>query len=110
MGGSKQQGSLDLRVGCAGWSIPKKQAHHFPGAGSHLERYAGRFNAVEINSSFYRPHRPTTYARWADSVPAGFRFAVKVPREITHERRLVDAAEGLDRFLAEACALGDRLG
>src|SRR6185312_17112458 len=63
-----------------------------------------------INSSFYRPHRPATYARWAASVPAGFRFAVKVPKEITHTRRLVATAEPLRRFLAEASALGDKIG
>ena len=49
-----------------------------------------RFPAVEINSSFYRPHRPSTYQRWAATVPAHFRFAVKVPKEITHLRRLAD--------------------
>ncbi|MBI0538221.1 DUF72 domain-containing protein [Roseomonas sp. KE2513] len=97
-------------IGTAGWSIPKQHAESFPGTGSHLERYAARLPAVEINSSFYRPHRPATYARWAASVPPGFRFSVKVPREITHTRRLVDAEEPLDRFLAEVQALGDRLG
>jgi uncharacterized protein YecE (DUF72 family) len=65
---------------------------------------------VEINSSFYRPHRPATYARWAAGVPDGFRFAVKMPREITHWRKLVDVADLLERFLAEVAALGDRLG
>jgi uncharacterized protein YecE (DUF72 family) len=97
-------------IGCAGWSIPREHADHFSAAGSHLERYAGRFSAVEINSSFYRPHRPATYARWAAAVPSGFRFAVKVPREITHTRRLADAADLLDRFLAEIGGLGDKLG
>src|SRR4051812_32051961 len=72
-----------LYVGCAGWSVPKEHAGHFPAAGSHLQRYASRFPAVEINSSFYRPHRPATYARWAATVPDRFRFAGKVPREIT---------------------------
>jgi aspartate/methionine/tyrosine aminotransferase len=59
---------------------------------------------VEINSSFYRPHRPSTYERWAASVPASFRFSVKVPRSITHERRLADADALLDAFLAEHAA------
>ncbi|MFC0410365.1 DUF72 domain-containing protein [Roseomonas elaeocarpi] len=98
------------RVGTAGWSIPKQHGGAFPAEGSHLERYARRLPATEINSSFYRPHRPATYARWAASVPAGFCFAVKVPREITHERRLVDATEPLGRFLGEAEALGEALG
>ncbi len=82
----------------------------FPGEGTHLQRYAGQFGAVEVNSSFYRPHRPATYARWAASVPPGFRFAVKLPREITHMRRLLDAAGPLDQFLAEITGLGETLG
>ena len=97
-------------VGTAAWSIPAQHAHAFPGEGSHLERYSRRFPAVEINSSFYRPHRPSTYQRWASTVPAHFRFAVKVPKEITHLRRLADVDEPLERFLAEAGALGEKLG
>lgn len=100
----------EIRVGCAGWSIPGAQAARFPGEGTHLERYARRFAAGEINSSFYRPHRPATYQRWAASTPDGFRFAVKVPKEITHTRRLADIEEPLERFLAEAGELGEKLG
>jgi len=99
-----------IAVGCAGWSIRSEHAQAFPGSGTHLERYARRLPAVEINSSFYRPHRPETYARWAASTPAAFRFAVKVPREITHTRRLRDSADPLERFLGEAASLGGRLG
>lgn len=99
-----------IRIGTAGWSIPKAHAAAFPAEGTHLERYARRFAAVEINSSFYRPHRPDTYARWAASVPPGFRFAVKLPREISHQRRLIAATEPLAAFLAGIRPLGDRLG
>jgi len=99
-----------LRIGTAGWSIPAAQANHFPWDGSHLERYSRRLPAVEINSSFYRPHRPSTYERWAASVPSDFRFAVKVPKEITHTRRLANAAEPLARFLKEVRLLGTKLG
>ena len=91
---------MTIRIGTAGWTVPKAVAEKFPGEGGHLARYAGRFDAVEINSSFYRPHRPATYARWAASVPHGFRFAMKIPREITHTRRLADAMDPLDRFLS----------
>ena len=99
-----------IRIGCAGWSVPKGHAGCFPAEGTHLMRFAGRLPAVEINSSFYRPHRPTTYARWAESVPEEFRFAVKVPKEATHKRRLVGAEDVLDRFLAEVTCLGNKLG
>jgi uncharacterized protein YecE (DUF72 family) len=99
-----------VRIGTAGWVIPRRFGEHFPQQGSVLARYAGVFNAVEINSSFYRPHKPATYARWADSVPDDFRFAVKLPKMITHERRLVDALELLDSFLEQVRCLGQKLG
>ncbi len=99
-----------LLVGCAGWSLPKASAGAFPGDGSQLERYAAVFPAVEINSSFYRPHRPATYAKWADCVPDDFRFAVKVPRAITHDARLEKVEQQLVRFASEAGELGEKLG
>jgi uncharacterized protein YecE (DUF72 family) len=98
-----------LRLGCASWSLPRDIQDQFPGDAPHLARYATRLNAVEINSSFHRPHSRATYERWAASVPPSFRFAVKLPRTITHERRLADAAPLLDEFLAQASGLGDRL-
>lgn len=82
----------------------------FPDEGSALQRYAARFDAVEINSSFHRPHRRTTYERWAASVPASFRFAVKLPRAISHDRRLVGCGEPLARFADEIAGLGDQRG
>jgi uncharacterized protein YecE (DUF72 family) len=99
-----------IRIGCAGWSVPKVHAERFPTDGSHLERYAAVFDAVEINSSFYRPHRSQTYARWATSVPPAFRFAVKLPRTITHVQRLADSSERLDAFFAEVAGLQSKLG
>ncbi len=97
-------------VGCAGWSLPRAAAAAFPKAGSHLERYAARFNCAEINSSFYRSHQPMTYARWAASVPDSFRFSVKMPRSVTHDARLVGVSSQLDGFFSEVGSLGDKLG
>jgi uncharacterized protein YecE (DUF72 family) len=97
-------------IGCAGWSLHKEVAAEFPEEGSHLERYAAVFPAVEINSSFYRPHQPATYARWAASVPPDFRFSVKLPKAISHEARLRDADDLLDRFAFEVNHLGGKLG
>ncbi len=99
-----------IRIGCAGWNIPRHFAAAFPAAGTHLQRYGERFNAVEINSSFYRPHRAATYRRWAAAVPEDFAFAVKAPRAITHERRLRDAEAALAMFLEQTDELGDRRG
>lgn len=100
----------EIRVGTAAWAIPRDVRERFDEGGSRLERYARRLRSVEINSSFYRPHRRSTYARWAASVPDDFRFALKVPKEITHTRRFVDVAEPLERFLAETSELGEKRG
>jgi uncharacterized protein YecE (DUF72 family) len=98
-----------ILVGCAGWSLPREVQEQFGPGDSHLARYATRFAAAEINSTFHRPHMPFVYERWAAAVPAGFRFSAKLPRAITHERRLVGCEELLDAFLAEAAHLGDKL-
>jgi uncharacterized protein YecE (DUF72 family) len=97
-------------IGCAGWTVPKEAAAAFPEAGSHLERYAAVFPVVEINSSFYKPHRPQTWARWAESVPEDFRFSVKVPRAITHDAQMRDIDELLARFAGEVGELKHKLG
>jgi uncharacterized protein YecE (DUF72 family) len=85
-------------------------AEHFPAEGMGLARYAARFDMVEINSSFYRSHMPSTYERWAAITPASFRFAVKLPRTITHHARLIDATPLARQFRNEVQALGDKLG
>jgi len=97
-------------IGCAGWSLPLSVQAQFAGQGTHLQRYASRFNASEINSSFHRPHSHQTYQRWAGSVPESFRFSVKLPRTITHDKRLVACEPLLDAFMGQASGLGSRLG
>src|SRR4051812_37905296 len=99
-----------IHIGTAGWALPHMWRDRFPSAASNLERDASRFACTEINSSFYRQHRRSTYERWAASVPAGFRFAVKLPRAITHDQRLVATDVLLAVFLDEARGLGDKLG
>lgn len=101
---------VGVHLGTAGWNIRREHAHRFSSTGTHLERYATLFNAVEINSCFYRPHRFTTYERWAASVPEHFRFAVKLPKVITHESRLVGVVPALEQFLGETAGLGTKLG
>jgi uncharacterized protein YecE (DUF72 family) len=97
-----------IRVGIAGWSVPTPYRAAEP-VGSHLQQYASYFNCVEINSSFYKPHRLTTYVRWADSVPPEFRFSAKLPKLITHERRLVACEEAVMQFCAAVAGLQDKL-
>ena len=99
-----------VRVGTAGWSIPRASALRFDGAGTHLERYARSLRCAEINSSFYRPHAAKTYAKWREATPRDFRFAVKMPRTITHELKLRDAREPLVAFLAQTDGLAEKRG
>jgi uncharacterized protein YecE (DUF72 family) len=98
--------TAEIRIGTAGWAIPRAVAGAFPQAGSGLERYAARFPVVEINSTFYRPHRATTFERWAHTTPADFRFALKLPRTVTHEAKLAGGDAALERFLADGARLG----
>jgi uncharacterized protein YecE (DUF72 family) len=99
-----------VHIGTAGWTIARRYHQTLAGNGSHLERYAQRLNAVEINSSFRRQHRVQTYARWAASVPAHFRFSVKVPRALTHDGELTPQPDVLDQFIDEVAGLGRKLG
>jgi uncharacterized protein YecE (DUF72 family) len=99
-----------IHVGTAGWSIPRSSALDFDAAGTHLQRYACRLSCAEINSSFYRSHAIGTYARWAASTGPGFRFAVKVPRLITHELKLRRGRRPFLQFLHETSGLGSRRG
>lgn len=102
--------SCRTRLGIAGWSIPSEFRKTQSAKRTLLEQYAELFDAVEINSSFYRPHKFSTYQRWGASVPEEFRFAVKIPRAITHERRLVDCREPLVAFMSCVLGLRDKLG
>jgi uncharacterized protein YecE (DUF72 family) len=100
---------MSLRIGTAGWSIPKDCADAFPFEGSGLQRYSAVFSAAEINSSFHRPHRASTWLNWRDSVPDSFRFSVKLPKTITHQQRLVACGELLTAFLDQVALLEQKL-
>ena len=102
--------SQPIRVGCAGWNIPRQAIAHFASAKNRLERYSQVLNCCEINSSFYRPHKMETWERWAQTVPAGFHFSVKAPRAITHEAKLNCRPEMLLAFLQHIKLLRDKLG
>lgn len=101
---------MPVKIGTAGWGIPKPQVDKFQVSGSGLQRYASRFAIVEINSSFHRSHRPETWTRWGDETPDSFRFSAKLPKEITHARKLQDCSELIEKFLDEAVHLGHKLG
>jgi len=102
-------------LGCSGWSYDDWVGPFYPPGtppGEFLERYARVFRTVEVDSSFYRAPTPFLVRRWAERTPERFRFALKVPRDVTHE---ADAARGdvvLASFLGALSPLrsGGKLG
>ena len=96
-------------VGLAGWSNPPAKRVDRADTQSHLAFYSQHFSCVEINSSFYRAHQSTTYARWSADTPPQFRFSVKMPRSITHESQLKKCAAEVGRFYDEISHLQPKL-
>lgn len=99
-----------LRIGTAGWTITPRGRERVPEVGSHLERYARALACAEINSSFYRSHRVSTWAKWAASTPDHFQFSAKLPKTITHTARLAVHPSAFSPFVEETAALGPKLG
>lgn len=101
---------MSVRIGTAGWSIPRQHAEHFASEGAGLERYARLLRCAEINSTFYRSHRLSTYQRWAATVGEDFRFSVKAPKTITHECGLAPTREQMRGFVEEIGHLAPKVG
>ena len=102
-----------LRVGCAGWNYKSWKGLFYPSelaASKWLPFYAEQFDTVEINNTFYRLPESETFAGWRSQVPAGFLFAVKASRFLTHMKRLRDPYEPIERLFSRVQALGPCLG
>jgi len=102
-----------LRIGCSGWVYKDWRGPFYPPEVKDRERlawYAGRFDAAEINASFYRLPAAETVAAWARQVPDGFVFAWKVSRFITHNKKLKDCAAPVDLVFGRMEPLGEALG
>src|SRR5687768_15933682 len=98
---------MKLYIGTAGWSYPsgkgKWDGIFYPRgltSGEKLRYYADRFNAVEINSSFYRPIPPSNARTWAEATPADFRFTAKLYQKFTHPK-MFEEAQGQPARLRE---------
>ena len=100
----------NVGIGTAGWGMPSLLRNNFPAGESLLERYSRVFNFVEINSSFYRSHLKKTYAKWAANTPYDFRFSVKMAKEITHTKKLVNVDLQVSQFIEEVNSLESKLG
>jgi uncharacterized protein YecE (DUF72 family) len=90
-----------VRIGCSGWNYAHWRERVYPKGlppARWLEYYAGLFDTVEINTTFYRLPKRDSVARWVEQSPGGFCFAVKMSRYITHIKRLTDLEGGLERF------------
>lgn len=102
-----------IHIGTSGWSYKHWRGTFYdPGVrpADELAAYTRHFTTVEVNRSYYRLPESTTFAAWRETVPAGFVFAVKASRYITHMKKLRDTEEAVALLLARASALGDRLG
>lgn len=102
-----------IHLGTQGWSYKSWDTVFYPHGtppGSYLAYYATQFQAIEIDSSFYGTPRAAFLAKWDRESPAGFRFAAKFPKLITHEKMLVDAVTDARYFLSGMSALGEKLG
>jgi uncharacterized protein YecE (DUF72 family) len=93
-------GRRSIRIGCSGWNYASWKQEFYEGlpARSWLEHYARHFDTVEVNNTFYRLPNRDAVANWERTVPAGFLFAVKASRYLTHIKRLLDVGAGLERF------------
>jgi uncharacterized protein YecE (DUF72 family) len=103
----------NIHVGCSGWVYRHWRGIFYPEGLPQkrwFERYAEEFDTVEINASFYRLPLASTFEGWRDKAPPGFHYAVKVNRFITHMKKLLDCEAEVDRFIALARPLGEKLG
>ncbi len=100
-----------LAIGTSGWTYPAWRSDFYAGVPQRrwLAHCAQHFSGIEVNATFYRRLRPETIARWREETPAGFVFAVKGHRFVTHVRRLADVEEPVRRMRDELAPLGDRL-
>jgi uncharacterized protein YecE (DUF72 family) len=100
-------------VGCSGWEYQHWRGDFYPAdlpRTRWFEHYASVFSTVEINNTFYRLPEESTFAAWAERAPAGFTYAVKASRFLTHMKKLKDPEEPLDRLFSRMRPLGRHLG
>lgn len=102
-----------VRIGTSGWAYKHWRADFYPPGVNDAERlayYAARFDTAEINASFYRLPSEAAVSAWAARAPAGFSFAWKAPRFLTHYRKLADADESLALIFGRMRGLGQAIG
>ena len=106
--------AASIRVGIGGWDYePWRGTFYPPGLPKtkQLEYAAAHLTAIEINATYYKLQKPELFARWAEAVPAGFKFTIKGSRFCSNRRVLGEGGEALERFCGQGFTeLGDKLG
>ncbi len=113
MGGPDRPVRGTARVGCSGWSYRDWRGIVYPAdlpASGWFGHYAGLFDTVELNTTFYRLPTPEAVEGWAAKAPPGFVFALKVGQFGSHRKKLRDAETWLPNHLDRAQRLGPTLG
>jgi uncharacterized protein YecE (DUF72 family) len=104
---------MSIHVGTSGWSYEHWKGRFYPedlAKSRWFEFYAKHFNSVEVNATFYRNFADTTYTKWRERAPEGFRYVLKVPRQISHRQKLNGVEALIKEFARSANLLGERLG
>lgn len=104
---------MEIHVGTSGWSYPGWRSRFYPPEikpTDWLEYYAGHFDTVEINMTFYRSPRPETLQGWAGKTPANFLFTLKANRQITHLKKLQKVEHDLEHLAYLARQLRGKVG
>lgn len=104
---------MELRIGTSGWHYKHWWGSFYPAklpASKMLEWYAGHFDTVEINNTFYRLANPESLSSWTEHVSQKFRFAVKASRFITHMKKLRDPKDAVALFFERVRILGSKVG
>lgn len=102
----------ELYIGTSGYSYKEWRGQFYPKGVAQkdwLAFYAKHYNAVEVNATFYRPFAESVYAHWGEVTPANFRFVLKGPQVITHEKALENVNEDLESFVSNTAVLGEKL-
>jgi uncharacterized protein YecE (DUF72 family) len=104
----------DIHIGIGGWDFDPWRGTFFPeglAKAKQLQHLGTRLNATEVNATYYGTMSPATFAKWAASVPADFKFALKASRFCTNRKNLGEVAESIGKFCAQGFTeLGDKLG
>lgn len=95
-------------IGVAGWNIPSHFKNEFPEDGTHLERYARQFSAVEINTTFYKDHKPSTFEKWREVTPEDFKFSLKLNQRFSHDKAFNPNIDDLKKCLDGMKGLGEK--